>query len=136
MRQTYSTTTEQETLVWSVPRLWELARDLPVTSMDLQALASELDSVCWFDEEELPTVRAVALHAKRIFEADLDYPILLSASGHVMDGMHRLAKAAMLGRERIAVVRFEVDPEPDQRISTDKAEFTEAASSEESRFFL
>ena len=46
-------------------------------------------------------------------EVDLDYPIILCADGHLMDGMHRVAKALYEGRKNIKAVRFEVTPEPD-----------------------
>jgi hypothetical protein len=52
-------------------------------------------------------------HVKLIDEADPSFPIILSASGAVMDGMHRVAKAALEGRIEIEAVQFEVDPEPD-----------------------
>ena len=48
-----------------------------------------------------------------MLEADLRYPIILSADGRVMDGMHRVAKAYLEGRETIQAVQFEVDPRPD-----------------------
>ena len=60
------------------------------------------------------TVRKVAEHARRIFDADLAYPVILCAEGRLMDGGHRLAKAWMEGREEIAAVRFAVTPEPDE----------------------
>ena len=39
----------------------------------------------------------MAEHARRIQEADLAYPIILSADGRLMDGGHRLAKAWLRG---------------------------------------
>jgi hypothetical protein len=48
-----------------------------------------------------------------MFAADLSYPIILAASGRLMDGGHRIGKAWMEGRTTIAAVRFEADPEPD-----------------------
>jgi len=42
--------------------------------------------------------------------------MILSAKGHITDGMHRVAKAWMLGRETIEAVQFDEDPEPDKRI--------------------
>jgi hypothetical protein len=50
---------------------------------------------------------------KLIEEADLAYPILLAADGRVMDGMHRVAKAVLDGRESILAVRFAATPDPD-----------------------
>jgi len=52
-------------------------------------------------------------HLKLINDADLAYPIILSATGEVMDGRHRIAKAAMTGRDVIEAVQFEIDPPPD-----------------------
>jgi hypothetical protein len=46
-------------------------------------------------------------------EADLSFPIILSSDGCVMDGMHRVVRAALEDREVIDAVRFERDPEPD-----------------------
>lgn len=51
---------------------------------------------------------------KLIEEADRSFPIILSATGAVMDGMHRSAKALLQGREEIDAVQFDRDPEPDQ----------------------
>lgn len=45
--------------------------------------------------------------------ADLSYPIILSASGGVMDGMHRIVKAVLDGRTTIDAVQFDEDPDPD-----------------------
>ena len=45
--------------------------------------------------------------------ADLNFPIILSSDGLVMDGMHRVGRAAMLGRATIEAVRFTQDPYPD-----------------------
>jgi len=52
-------------------------------------------------------------HVKLIEAADLSFPIILSSSGAVMDGRHRVAKAALLGQTEIAAVQFDEDPEPD-----------------------
>src|SRR4030095_2006732 len=48
-----------------------------------------------------------------IAAADLSFPIILSSDGRVMDGMHRVAQAALLGHETIAAVQFASDLEPD-----------------------
>lgn len=98
--------------VWYTERLWHLARDLPVQAVAIAAIA-EFDQDCWFGSTTVPSCRAVARHAQRIWDADLSYPIILSASGGLMDGGHRLAKAWLLGLSEIQAVRFTVDPEPD-----------------------
>jgi hypothetical protein len=52
-------------------------------------------------------------HIRLIDEADLSFPIILSSSGAVMDGRHRVAKALLQGGVDIEAVQFEEDPEPD-----------------------
>jgi hypothetical protein len=52
-------------------------------------------------------------HIKLISEADLSFPIILSASGEVMDGRHRIVKASLEGNDWIEAVQFENDPAPD-----------------------
>jgi hypothetical protein len=37
----------------------------------------------------------------------------MGADGRVMDGMHRVAKAYLEGRQTILAVRLKTDPEPD-----------------------
>lgn len=97
--------------VWFTEHLWELARDLPVKLVGIETLP-EFDQNCWFGEANPPTCREVARHAKRIYEADLSYPIILSSEGYLMDGGHRIAKAWLLGLQEIRAVQFPVDPEP------------------------
>ncbi len=48
-----------------------------------------------------------------MLDSELIYPIILSSDGRVMDGMHRVCKALLQGREEIEAVRFVHDPEPD-----------------------
>jgi hypothetical protein len=100
-------------VAWDVDRLVRLSAHFEVKDVSLDSIR-ELDEPFWFlENEELPTVRAVAGHARLINETDLRHPIILAADGRVMDGMHRVAKALIEGRDVIRAVQFEVDPEPD-----------------------
>jgi hypothetical protein len=112
-KQFHKRSTPAGTLVWDVDRLMRLAHDLPVKTIPL-ANIFEFDEVYWFDEQYRPTCRAVVSHVQRIQQADLSIPIILSADGHVMDGMHRVAKAWLLGYTEVKAVQFSQDPEPDQ----------------------
>lgn len=104
--------------VWYTERLWELVRDLPVRTIAIADIP-EFDQNCWFRASTPPTCRAVAEHARRIWDADLAYPIILSAGGGLMDGGHRLGKAWLLGMSEVNAVQFTVDPEPDYVLSDD-----------------
>ena len=99
--------------VWSTARLVDLAKNFPDELIPIDQIA-ELNENVWFlrDHDE-PTCKLVALHAKRILEADATFPVILSASGSVMDGMHRVAKAWLMGLPTIRAKKFREDPSPD-----------------------
>ena len=111
-RQYHSRLVEGRRLMWDVHRLIELSKDFPVEQVALSALA-ELDEPFWFDVPTKPTCREIASHAQLIWETDLAYPIILSSNGRVMDGMHRVCKAWLEGKQMISAVRFQQDPAPD-----------------------
>src|SRR5688572_20504601 len=101
--------------VWLTDRLWALAKELPVKDVPIASIEA-FDLNTWFAESE-PTCRKVAEHARRIQEATFDHPVILSAEGWVMDGMHRICKAFLLGSETIQAVQFCVNPDPDEYVS-------------------
>lgn len=98
--------------IWYTERLWKLAKELPVKAVPIESIAA-FDEVTWFGYVA-PTCRRVAEHAKRIHQAVLDHPIILSAEGYVMDGMHRICKAHLLEMTTIQAVQFPENPEPDE----------------------
>jgi len=116
--QTFVNITDGIKRVWSVERLWQMASGLPVKDMPLESI-SNLDEVSWFSDvpDQAPTCRHVADHARRIYEAEFDHPVILSGEGWVMDGMHRVCKAYLLGWQTIKAVQFTQNPEPDEIIS-------------------
>ena len=100
-------------MAWDIDRLIELSKDFPRIKVPVSSIR-EMDEVYWFDDAtERPTCRKVLEHMSLINEVDLSYPIILSADGRVMDGMHRAAKAFLDGSEEIEAVQFEKDSEPD-----------------------
>ncbi|MFQ2124183.1 hypothetical protein ACK33G_06585 [Aeromonas jandaei] len=104
---------EQGLLAWDVRRLVRLSRDLPRQAVALSDIA-ELDRDHWYGYgSATPTVRSVVEHCQLIMAADLAYPIIVDSAGRVMDGMHRIGKALLLGHSHIDAVRFVVDPAPD-----------------------
>jgi hypothetical protein len=100
-------------LIWDVDRLVELALDLPIEDVRLSTI-KELDETYWFESGgPAPTCRAVIEHAKLINAADLQYPIIICPDGRVMDGMHRVARAALEGLPTIQARRLLKMPAPD-----------------------
>lgn len=112
-KQYYFRPSDPGYMAWDVDRLVESTRDHEVIRVPLAKIA-ELDENFWYQgEADVPTVRSIAEHCQLILETDLLHPIILSAEGRVMDGMHRVARALMLRHTEIRAVKFDVDPPPD-----------------------
>ena len=110
-KQYYFQQSERGLLAWDVDRLVELSRNLPRKRIRLDDIR-ELDQPCGGDGARL-TWRELLGHIKLINDADLSFPIILSANGELMDGRHRVVKAALEGSDGIEAVQFESDPDPD-----------------------
>ena len=96
---------------WRMKQLWDLAEGLPVKKVRLTDLAG-FDEVHWFGGgmNLLPTCRRIAEHARDIFAADLTYPIILSPTGEVLDGWHRICKAFLQGIEELDAIQLTTMP--------------------------
>lgn len=102
-----------DTYIWDVHKLVELSQNLSVKEVNLSDI-KELNEAYWYPSQcQQPTTQDLIDHFLLIQEADLSYPIILCSEGRIMDGMHRVAKAKMLGHETINALQFAIDPEPD-----------------------
>lgn len=110
-KQYYFKPSDRGLLAWDVDRLVKLSAGFPRKRVPLSELG-ELDEP-WFGKDEPGTWRNLLEHVKLMDAADLSYPIILAADGSVMDGRHRIAKAARAGHADIEVVQFDADPPPD-----------------------
>lgn len=100
---------------WDVDRLVERSSGFPVITIALDEI-SELDENFWYQgAADVPTTRSLVEHCRLIQETDLDFPIILSPEGRVMDGMHRVTKALLLGHKSVKAVQFKEDIQPDYR---------------------
>ncbi|MDQ3622264.1 MAG: hypothetical protein M3463_07225 [Verrucomicrobiota bacterium] len=112
-KQYHSRPSDRGRLIWDVDRLIRLTREFPRIQVPLTAIR-EFDEPFWFSNgDPPPTCRAVMEHARLIEAVDLSFPIILSSERRVMDGMHRVAKAAMQGHVTIDALQFKEDPEPE-----------------------
>lgn len=91
--------------VWSVARLHQLSKDLPVMEVPLNHLNV-------YTNYQTLTLRDLVMHMKAVNNADLSYPIILDEDGDIMDGRHRIMKCLLEGIETIKAVRFEENPSP------------------------
>jgi hypothetical protein len=99
-------------LAWDVDRLLALAEALPAEALPVEEVR-EVETTYWFDHGDQPTVRAVVEHMRLVDDADLRYAIIVDPNGLVMDGMHRVAKALLLGQQTIDAKRLPSLPTPD-----------------------
>lgn len=91
--------------LWSVARLFELSRNLPVMEIPIDHL------YIYYTYEKL-TLREMVSHMQAVIDADLSYPIIMDEDGEIMDGRHRIMKALLHGHKTIKAVRFEENPRP------------------------
>ena len=99
---------------WTMGTIWAAAEGKPAVTVAIEDL-DILDAVVWFGgpKHVEPTIRRVAERARDIFSADLSYPIIMTRSGDVLDGAHRIAKAYLQGERTIAAVVIDDYPPPD-----------------------
>ncbi len=114
----YSTETIAGIDAWDVRKLWTAAEYLPVQVAPVDKFNVAVQKWINFETEVAPDGRRIAQfdvdHFRRIKEANLAYPIILSATGNIMDGMHRLMKCYLTGAD-VAFVQFEQTPPPELR---------------------
>ncbi|MCZ4330764.1 hypothetical protein [Castellaniella denitrificans] len=100
---------------YDVARLVDASKDLPVFDLPLAGL--DLDGCyVWRDA----TLHEAAGHLRRVMKADLSFPILLSWTGSIIDGRHRIVKALMQGKRTIKVRRMTWRPEQSSTHQNDK----------------
>ena len=98
---------------WRISKLIELTKGVTPTEIPLDEIV-ELDEPYWFGAPgNIPTCRLIAGHAEQIEEVELEYPIIMCPDKRIMDGMHRVAKALILGKQSIAAYILPSMPEPD-----------------------
>lgn len=121
--QTYST----DGTKYSVNKLIECSRNLPIVEIPLEALAETLEAVCWYEDGVTPAPRDwcspigayehqnenafCRTHVERAMKADLNFPILLHDNNIVADGAHRLLKAYIMKEKTIRAKVFPTLPE-------------------------
>lgn len=95
---------------YSESYLWKASKDLPEEDVEL---ASLLDTkIKWTTK----TIFDFCIHMRKVEEADIKHPIIFSASGKLMDGYHRVCRAALDKKLTIKCKRFKEDPKPEKLI--------------------
>ena len=90
---------------WSVVRLMELSRHLPVMEIPL-------DHLNVYNTYKRLSLRDMVMHMHVVLDADLSTLIILDEDGEIMDGRHRIMKAMLNNEKSILAVRFDENPTP------------------------
>jgi hypothetical protein len=101
---------------WKLSTLWKLADTMPVEHVPLESFDWTNENFQCDSFSNPPLWRDIGDHTKRILAADLNYPIVISAEGNIMDGMHRILKCYVFGLPSVKAVRFTETPPPDMTI--------------------
>jgi len=92
---------------WYVTTLIRESKDLPVFEVDIASI--DLGVMPW----ELTSVLHFVEHVLDLWDCNTEYPIIMSPSGWIINGWHRVVKAIIEDRKTIPAVRFFELPEPD-----------------------
>lgn len=113
MRQQYHfRKIDGKTHIWNVNKLVQQSEGLEVKSFPLLHF-TELNEPYWFNQGDIVTANDFIHHMQLVNEASLDFPILLCKEGRIIDGMHRVVKAVLLGLTHINAIQLVKKIEPD-----------------------
>lgn len=108
LKKAWSNTFEQNARfkgsLYSVSEMIDMAKSIDTQEATIDAFAMDYGSPC------NDSLLSFASHMKQVNEADLQYPVILSPCGVIIDGRHRLVKAIVEGRKTIKFKRLEEMP--------------------------
>jgi len=107
---------------WDEPKVWKL--NVPVEEMDIKDLEWHFDIPFWwtdggyYDFKPIWVIKNPKKYPKRyerIMESDLKYPLDIMFWKNrwlLLDGLHRLVKTKILGKEKVKVRKIPQDAIP------------------------
>lgn len=112
----------QSVYFWRLSTLWKLSETMAVEDVPLSSFDWTNENFQCSSLSTPPLWRDIGDHTRRILAADLGYPIIISAEGNVMDGMHRILKCYVFGLPTVNAVRFAQTPPPDITLPVEEFE--------------
>jgi hypothetical protein len=95
---------------WSAPYLYRMAKDRRLKREVVKLRHLDLSASPW---GSCGSIDDIAWHAIRAKRADQRIPIIMEATGRIMDGWHRVLAAIIRGDTTITAYRFDDYIEPD-----------------------
>ncbi len=93
---------------WDTADLFEQIKDSSnIVEYELDTYSVNLNVRVW--QKEM-SIFDFLNHVKRINKANLDFPLIISAEGWILDGWHRLLKAIINDIRYIKAIRFKINP--------------------------
>lgn len=111
MKHICSITDDGVTSVWKVESIWQACVNLPTQERAVETLIPLLNKIAWWEHSK-PSAWDCVLHARRMLDVDMSFPIVLDNKGRLLDGGHRLAKAWLTGMDTIKCYQILNMPEP------------------------
>lgn len=109
----YFNRSEKGLHIWMVSTLLQASHGSDIYELSTSQFSTLLDKDFWFQDQENPTILNIARHCRKIIGANLDSPIILTSSGDLLDGFHRLARAWLENKTYIKAVKLQSMPAPD-----------------------
>ena len=93
-------------LSFFVVDIHSMAKNLQVFEIPLAGI--DLDVFPWGKINML----SFCYHSRRMDKSDFEFPIILTPTGYICDGWHRVVRAILEGEETIKAVRLLTMPQP------------------------
>lgn len=92
---------------YDVPTLIQYCKEQSYPVFDMPLSGVNIDILPW----EISNMYDFCLHMDRVNKTSLEYPVILSPSGRILDGAHRICKAIIQGCTTIKCIRMQVMPD-------------------------
>lgn len=112
-KQYHSKKVNGDIFIWDVDNLISKSSTLAIFEIKLSEIKEFEENYWYLNENDTPTCKSIVKHFELVKKCNLDYPIILSDDGTLMDGMHRVCKAHLNKQESINAVQFPKTPKPD-----------------------
>ncbi len=99
-------------MMWKPETLWKFAEEQGYEVRELPLWTVNIHDMPW----QLYTMRDFIREMYHVSQCTFDYPIIIDNMGVIADGMHRVCKAFLEGKDTIKAIRLEKMPPPDEFI--------------------